>query len=1149
MAPDAAAFQLDLPAKRKAKPLKKEPAKAKKGDDGTRPGIRKPGNVSNGRVGDGQKREILYGPDGKPIGEVVTTRQNAPGQGQAARGDALDLGRPRNKDEANAASGSEAPSSSLDIGSRRDRATSPGADAPAGSAGSREGGSGVPPEPRQPWEYEAKASAADEASSDFDPLTDLPSKRSAARFLFDRLQKVRRIGDIETEEITDHLSRLGENGLQVARYCLDQDQHVLAFAGARTLLIAGNAADADRVVARLRSGLPPKSASFVLEELIHRDPVRASTGFLAEMLRHRMGAIRRVARKALASKLTNDELSLLIPALESRSSDVRKAATSLLAGLDDTPVVTELLLERVVDRSSSVVEIAIDALARAKAGEPDFELLRQIFASGEILRTESLLILAVVEREDRAGRAIFTEQHVAPLLTALASPLPIVNASAAVALAGIGFRSEATEGMAWLNGPVPSSLITVATGATFFDGFSLVREPSLRRLRLISGVNYGNNGPDWADWWGRSRDRFQADRAVIVVGPEDAGRIVLRVDPGVAARGGRGRIAGRRPYVLAGEALSRDDAWLAEQADQGIDQGIDRLFISLGDGADLIALLEQEGVFGNARLPGPRGSFGRGGRSFEVQIGRQSKSFSFSSLQSQDWFDRILERTEGLARRSAWQRFPIEGVHAGPTDLFRKEASLWAEAGSKEEHSDRFLQLLVDHLQAQPVTDGRDAGVDALARLVKTMAEGGESTTSDAPGGEDGTFTGDTLTDVLGLVADEEVLGARARQLITALSTMVEVEGADSLRGQLVTTLHDRFGPLGLQAIAEILSRGGRPPILAAAVDVRPLLRVAAALNLGQGKHPEDLDLLVALLGDEESDVEIAAIAGLAERKAEGARASIWSRARASLPTSRSVQTRAAALRAVGMIGGAGALELLVAGLTETDARLHLPAAEGLASLGAPETSALLVSLLSGTSRQSIETVAKEGLLNLGEAAHDDLFAAMRSPDKELQRDAAVLLAQQLEPRAVPVLASTIAIDPDDALAFEELTILTCVDYSDETLPAESYFQWWDEVDHRSAFSWFAAALEQRGLRAPEPAAFEGEGTDEARLFLLTLIRELGGFMAERALRELERLHGERLGPVPVRTAERDAWFARVRGLVLTAEEAADASGGEKRGG
>ncbi|QDV08519.1 hypothetical protein Poly30_40670 [Planctomycetes bacterium Poly30] len=1117
-----AAPQLDLPAKRKAPP---QPARGTsdpvKAPGGQTIGGEKKGTVAGSQVGDTVEKEVVYDEQGRPVATVTTSTHNKPGAGNQRSDSGLIL--PTAPAEA---------AGDLDLGAPPE----------AGRAG------GSDPE-AQPWERDttrgnsprpgAENQRVSGTSDAFNPLDDLASSKTAARFLFDRLSKVRRISDVETEEITDHLARLGEDGLRVARYCLAQDSDVLSYAGARTILISGSAADADLVVQRLRGQVPSRSGQMILAELIERDPVQASTPFLIQMMRHRSGSIRRVAEKELSKRLDLDDLQLLAPALEDRSTDVRKSATTLLAGLDDSASVTEYLLERVVDRSTSVSEIAIDALARAQEGEPTFELLRRVFASGEIVRDEALLIVAIVEREDRTGTPIFNEQHVGALLRALDSTQPIVNAAAALALAGLGFRSEDEGSTPWLDGPVPSSLVSIATGSTFFDGFSLVREPALRRLRLISGVNFGSNGPDWAEWWGNEKFQFRADRAVIHVKPGDARRIVLRVDPGVAhSRIADLRLGEGRPYVLAGEALSEDAEWIAAERESAGALGVDILFLTEGDAADLTALLAEEGIFGSGRLPGPRGSFGSGGRSIEAQVDRRAKSFRFSLLQSQPWFDRIIARAEGLAERNAWQRFPMHGVHADATALFRAEAGWWSEPHSPKEESDRFLGILTAHLDSV-AADEREPGILELRELVLKRDE------ADYPEG--------TIPALIGFLGEETVFGNRARRLTDVISTMVELAAREEGGGEnaaearpsedrarLLSTLHDQFGPLALSSIASVLQRAGHRAALEAAVDSRETLRVAAALNLGQTSEPEDIDLLLGLLGDDTEDVQIAAIAALAQRRAERARPAIAVRAKASASLGASVPTRAAALRATGMIGGAGALELLIAGLTDSDERLHLPAAEGLAALGTPETAALLVSLLRGTQRQSIQTVAKEGLLRLGEAGHDDLFSAMRSPDKGLQRDAAVLLAKQLIPRAVPVLASTIALDPDDEVAMHELIVLTCVDYSDEALPAERYFQWWDEVDHNNAFSWFASALELRGLRAPDALAFEGGGTTEARLFLLTVVREVEGFLGERALRELELLHGDVLGPIPQRFSERDAWFVNVRALVLPDEMAPD---------
>ena len=167
------------------------------------------------------------------------------------------------------------------------------------------------------------------------------------------------------------------------------------------------------------------------------------------------------------------------------------------------------------------------------------------------------------------------------------------------------------------------------------------------------------------------------------------------------------------------------------------------------------------------------------------------------------------------------------------------------------------------------------------------------------------------------------------------------------------------------------------------------------------------------------------------------------------------------------------------------------------------------------------------------QAKQTELFSAMRSPDASLRREAALLLARHLEPRAVSVLARALAEDPEDLRAGEELVILTCVDYRTDGLPAESWFQWWDEVDRRDPFSWFLAALERRNIGSPARAEFDLGGTLEARLFLLSLIAELPDrLLAERARRELERLHGGMLDPLPSGQAALADWVNSTRTLV-----------------
>ena len=1083
-----AAPQLDLPSKRAPRAERKAgdaPQRRVKGE--------RQGDISSASTGEQVKVETLVDANGRPIegASKVTRNVNAPGRSQSTRG-SLSLPRTRRRDPAPAA---PAPGS-----------TATGSTASSTTANSTTA-TGAPAPPVGPSVLDAVPAPVG-----------FPSARNSARFLYDQLESASRAGDPTVAEAADRLARLGEDGLDVARFALRQDRDVLAYAGARALIVAGTADDGDDVLRTLRGKMPGNAAPLTLQFLVENDPVRGSKELLASLLQHDSPPLRRVAKRELRQRLEDGDASLLAPALEDRRSDVRRSAAELLAGLDGE-VADRLLVDRVTDRSSGVAAIAIRALRSRMGEEIDFELLRRCMERGEILRRESMLLLALAEREDRQARAILGPQHTAPLVRGLSSPLPLVQASCAVALAGVGFRSPRSEATRWLDSNVPSVLVGVAAGFTFFDGFEVARDPALRRLRRITGVSHGSNGPEWARWWADSKVGFRASRAVIEVPAEEEQRILVTVED--LGRGER--------FILAGRALASDEAWMTRE--DGLEPGYVALsrqgevsFLTAPQSTELCALLRAEGVFGAERLPGPRGAIGAEGRRLEVTTRQGSKSFRFGAGRTSPWFDRILVRLEGLREQNVWQRFPVSGVHADSPALFLDEVDWWSEPREPGERSARLKAMLLQHLRGEAPAD-RTAGLAELERLAM----------------EEGLLTPDDLPSLLDLLVAEPRFNDRSRTLVDLLRASA-AQGTDVLPGpvaeEIVATLHDRFGPAALPAILRLLEDQGREAILVAAVDRRGLVRVAAAGALGNGADPQDVDLLVGLLGDRDEEVQIAAIAALGQRRATQAQGRILELAESTRPP-----VRSAALRALGRVGGPGAIDALVRGITSPDERFHLPAAEGLATLGDAEAAPLLVSLLRGSARPSIRDQARSGLLRLGAMANDELFSAMRSPDAELRREAALLLARQLEPRAVTVLTRALAEDPEDTRSGEELVVLTGVDYREEALPAERWFQWWDEVDRRDPFSWFLASLERRNIGSPPRGEFDAGGTREARLFLLSLIAELPDrLLAERARRELERLHGEILEPLPLGTAAVADWVRATRAIV-----APDGSAGGSR--
>ncbi|MEM9800548.1 MAG: HEAT repeat domain-containing protein [Planctomycetota bacterium] len=1060
-----AAPQLDLPKERKSPPKESSaPPKTNSGDAARR------GDIAGGSVTDAEERRALVDREGRTVGIETTRRMNVPGSTR----------------------GSGRGSLQLPSGGRR---------APAAGGAAEPSRGEVAPATPDPFIGEPSALVPAE----------FPSSRNSARFLYELLLRAERPSDTEVGEAADRLARLGEDGLEVARYALRADDEVLVYAGSRALLQGGTADDADDVVLRLRGALPGNVAPLILEELVERDPVRGNEALLADLLRHDSGALRRTAKRLLEPRLDASEAGLLAPALKDEATEVRRAAVELLTDIDG-PVPPELIIDHVTDRSSSVAQLAIRALRYVEDEEVDRELLRRAMEGGEILRREAMLLVAIAEREDRLTRPILGPQHAPPLVDALQSPLPIVQSAAAIALSGVGFRAPRSEGTQWMDDSVPSTLVGVAAGFTFFDGLEVVRDPALRRLRQISGVSHGNNGPAWARWWARSKAGFRASRAVIEVPLESEERVLVAVqDPQNGAR-----------FALAGPALARDESWLEADPATGRGYGAlksrgDVFFMAPADSAELVTLLRDEGVFGVDRLPGPRGLLDDRTRSLEVRVDDGEKEFRFSSRRAEPWFDRILTRADGLAERSAWQRYPVAGEHADALALYATESEWWNAPHSVDERVARFEAQLLRHLDAALPTE-REAGLEELARLAQRHP---------------GVLGADDIAPLLDLLVQEPRFNDRSKSLVALLRTAAADGTAELSRESaagIVATLHDRFGASSLPAIRDLLIGQGRDAVLAGIVDDRGLVRVAAAQALGEGDQPQDIDLLMALLEDPDTDVETAAVRSLGERRAARAQEAILLRAVAGTPS-----VRVAALRALGSVGGPDAVDALVAGLTDPEERYHLPAAEGLSRIGTEEAAPLLVSVLRRSrTRPAVRNEAIRGLEELGPLAHAELYAAMRSPDAGLRRDAALILSGQLEPRAVPTLAQALVDDPADEVAGRELVVLTCVDFREEPLPAEAWFRWWDEVDRRDPFSWFIAALERRNIRAPARDDFLPPATEDARVFLLTLIVNVSDpLLAERALRELEALHGDFLGPIPTDPDERSEWFAATQSVVL----------------
>jgi hypothetical protein len=266
--------------------------------------------------------------------------------------------------------------------------------------------------------------------------------------------------------------------------------------------------------------MPAKAAAGAVRALVELDPVRASPQVLLDLLRHPQMPARVAAAGALQAHAGPDLLPLLVPVLADASADVRARALDLLVRIED-PAVLALLVDRLDDRSPAVARKACEALARSADERAEARLLALAFDDPLPTRREAYAWLAIAEREDVSLRAILDVKHAPALLRALDSAQPLVSGAAAIALAGIGFRSPDVVATAWLDREVPERLIGLVAAVEFFSDFDSVRPSALRRLQQISGgdklAEGGTDGAAWTRWWLAARRDFRASRAVLDV--------------------------------------------------------------------------------------------------------------------------------------------------------------------------------------------------------------------------------------------------------------------------------------------------------------------------------------------------------------------------------------------------------------------------------------------------------------------------------------------------------------------------------------------------------------------------------------------------------------------------------------------------------
>ncbi|MDP6519721.1 MAG: hypothetical protein QF411_07465 [Planctomycetota bacterium] len=980
------------------------------------------------------------------------------------------------------------------------------------------------------------------------PTGEPPAISGAAGFVLELLARVRHLEDEVVGEATTSLLSLGPSGLAAARGALASDHGPTILVSVQVLLRGGELADAVAVRGRLGESLPPLLGPLILDELSEQQPVLVDAALLVKLIDHPQARLRAAAQLALVrlraegGVAPHDLVKLLAAGLESERADTRRRLVDLLSGSPD-PAALEALLGRLGEKSASVSAAAVKALAVAPQADTAARLFRLAFDSRWLRRREAYALLALVEREDRLLEPILGAGQVEELLGAAASRDPFVSAAAALTLAGIGFRSQAP--CSWLDQKVPDILVHALSGTVFHNDYSALQAPAARRLAQLSGQRHGTAGPAWVSWWLTAREDFRARRAALRVAPEEEALLDISY-----------RDTGSDPcmFTFWGPARAQGTSPQGAPAPLG---GLLRL--TAPQCQSLVALVRREGLLGAERLPGLRGQTRPGMRVLELSFPTDAadadaitakraadKTFTFGPDTGAPWFEAVVAALRDLEKRNRWQAFPPPELATDLGAFWELEAPWWEEPHTPEERAGRLKDLIISSLpgQARP---RRGRGGELLAELYQQPS----------------LVSAADFKAFLFLLRDEPFLDGRARLWLALARRAAGLEGgvpfssrfaaaaeaagardepstpevaatpqSIALAGDLVDILELKYGGEAAAEIAELLAFCGPECARAAAGDGRPILRAVAASLLARTGAVEDGEILLRLLDDEVPGVEVAAIQAIGEQSLELGRTEVFLRARLSRGP-----VRRAALEAVGRLGGAAAVEVLIDGVHAAEVGASEAAARGLVHLGDPATAPILISMLGGTQGDEFLDPVRAALAGLGAAAHGELLAAMgegRSGERPSRtcREAALLLARQGVAAAAEPLLRVLEDEPMDSRAAAELAILTAVDFREEEEPAQAWRAWWGTVVHGDSYAWLRAGAERVGISAPPAGALEDGVHPERRaaFFFLTDLLEGGPqHLAERGRRLLEQWTGRAISVPRALTVERASWFEKLR--------------------
>jgi len=431
-------------------------------------------------------------------------------------------------------------------------------------------------------------------------------------------------------------------------------------------------------------------AQVYLEAAYNLDPDRA----VKEAFRFfhlRATTLRHQAVKFVRAHIHKDSLPEVLELLDRRAAPLpvtREIGLQMLDRMYQTgeiewSFISEHIYRALGDTSPQVARRAMQ-LCAARRDERDNESVKALNAlitrDVSFWRERSYAALALAIHSSAYRVQPFTEESLKVLEGSRGLRHPkelLAQSAAALALAQVALRTSNPKLVKLLDSDIPIILIeAVGAGNRHYRDFSTVMPLAYTMLRRITGKNFPDQAPIWAQWWRDHGHRFRAKRELIEVTDSDIPTTVLDIRPpnGGPKDGLRMVVVGNaRPTYRHGQAIAVEQERMKEA----------------------VELLRETGFFSHTEVD--TAEVTASDALVILRVGDLTRTVAYGAQAGGlARRDRILRYVMDVAAGEQWQHFWDRDQY-GNWSLFFADLNRWFHANDDEDkRADKMRELIAN---------------------------------------------------------------------------------------------------------------------------------------------------------------------------------------------------------------------------------------------------------------------------------------------------------------------------------------------------------------------------------------------------------------------------------------------------------------------